>query len=58
VAAAVKQATGLVAELVVGNAGEFTVWLGDELVAEKRAGAFPAPEAVVAAIQAKTANAG
>ena len=51
-AAEVKRATGLDAELKVGGSGEFTIWLDDKLVAEKKMGVFPSPDAVVAAVKA------
>jgi hypothetical protein len=35
VAALIKAETGLDVELVVGGRGEFTVWVGDERVANK-----------------------
>lgn len=40
------------AELKIGGSGEFTVWLDDKLVAEKKMGMFPSPDAVVAAVKA------
>jgi hypothetical protein len=52
VAAEVKRATGLDAQLLVGGSGEFTVWLDDKLVAEKKLGLFPSPDAVVQAVKA------
>jgi hypothetical protein len=52
VAAEVKKATGLDAQLLVGGSGEFTVWLDDKLVAEKKMGMFPSADAVVAAVKA------
>jgi hypothetical protein len=52
VAAELKRELGLDATLVVGSSGEFTVWLDDKLVAEKHAGQFPAPNEVVAAVEA------
>jgi hypothetical protein len=52
VAAELKQQTGLDSELRVGGSGEFTVWLDDKLVAEKKFGRFPSPEDVVAAVKA------
>lgn len=55
-AAELKTTMGLDAELRVGNSGEFTVWLDDAMVAEKKAGRFPSPDEVVAAV--KTAMAG
>jgi hypothetical protein len=57
VAAEVKRVTGLDAELVVGGSGEFTVWLDDKLVAEKKWGKFPSPEDVVAAVKAAVPSA-
>jgi hypothetical protein len=51
VAAEVKRATGLDANLAVGGSGEFTVWLDDKLVAEKKLGMFPSAEAVVAELK-------
>lgn len=50
-AAELKKATGLDAELKVGNSGEFTVWLDDKLLAEKKRGMFPSPEDVIAAVK-------
>lgn len=40
------------ADLVVGNSGEFTVWVDRAKVAEKTAGKFPEPAFVVAAVRA------
>lgn len=51
-AAELKKAVGTDAELRVGGSGEFTVWLDDQLVAEKKSGRFPSPEDVVAAVKA------
>ena len=51
-AAELKQKTGLDAQLKVGSSGEFTVWLDDKLVAEKKYGLFPSPDDVVAAVKA------
>lgn len=50
-AAELKTTMGLDAELRVGNSGEFTVWLDDAMVAEKRSGRFPTPDEVVAAVR-------
>jgi hypothetical protein len=55
VAAELKKQTGLDAQLLVGGSGEFTVWLDDRLVAEKKLGRFPEPEEVVAAVKAALA---
>jgi hypothetical protein len=54
VAAQLKQDLGVVAEMVVGNSGEFTVWVDSAKVAEKTMGKFPEPGAVVAAVRAAT----
>jgi hypothetical protein len=51
VAAELKKELGLDSELVVGNSGEFTVWLDGKMVAEKKLGRFPEPAEVVAAIR-------
>jgi hypothetical protein len=52
VAAELKQSLGVDTELVVGNSGEFTVWVGDAKVAEKKWGRFPEPQDVVSAVRA------
>lgn len=51
-AAEIKRETGLDAELKVGGSGEFTIWVDDKKVAEKKMGVFPDPAAVVAAVKA------
>ena len=55
-AAELKQTIGVDAQLVVGGSGEFTVWVGDQKVAEKKWGRFPAPEDVVDAVRALSAS--
>lgn len=57
-AAELKRATGLDAELRVGGSGEFTVWLDDKLVAEKKMGRFPEPADVVSAVKAALPQSG
>jgi len=52
VAAELKRELGIDADMVVGNSGEFTVWVGDKQVAEKRWGRFPDPSDVIAAVKA------
>jgi predicted Rdx family selenoprotein len=54
VAAQLKQDLGVDTALVVGNSGEFTVWLDDAKVIEKQSGKFPEPGEVVAAVRART----
>jgi hypothetical protein len=56
VAAEIKRATGLDTELLRGGSGEFTVWLDDKLLAEKKMGVFPDPASVVAAVKAAIAT--
>jgi hypothetical protein len=51
VAAVIKQKTGLDTELVEGGRGEFTVWVGDTLVAQKDAHGFPSESEALAAVQ-------
>jgi len=52
VAAQLKKLLGVDAELMVGNSGEFTVWVDSAKVAEKSMGRFPEPDDVVAAVRA------
>lgn len=54
-AAQLKQDLGLEAELVVGNSGEFTVWVDDRKIAEKSMGRFPEAHAVVSAVKSISA---
>jgi hypothetical protein len=56
VAALLKQELNVVAELLVGGSGEFTVWVDDKMVAEKSWGRFPDPEDVVDAVREATAG--
>jgi hypothetical protein len=52
VAAVIKKATGIDAELVEGRRGEFSIWVGDTLVAEKdEALGFPSEEEITGAVQ-------
>jgi hypothetical protein len=53
VAAQLKQELGVETELVIGDAGEFTVWVGDAKVSEKHWGRFPEPTDVIAAVRAQ-----
>ena len=54
-AAELKQQLLVDAKLEVGSSGEFTVWVDDRKVAEKKWGRFPSPEDVVAAVRTATA---
>jgi hypothetical protein len=51
VAALIKDAFGADTELVEGARGEFTVWVGDERVAQKDALGFPSDDDAVAAVR-------
>jgi hypothetical protein len=51
VAALIESHTGLKAEVVEGGRGEFTVWVGDEKVAQKSAEGFPTEQEALAAVQ-------
>jgi predicted Rdx family selenoprotein len=53
VAAQLKQELGVDAALVPGDPGEFTVWVDDAKVSEKRSARFPEPNDVVAAVRAR-----
>jgi predicted Rdx family selenoprotein len=53
VAAQLKQDLGVSAAMVVGDPGEFTIWLDDTKIAEKRSGMFPDPGDVVAEVRAR-----
>ena len=43
---------GVETKLVAGDRGEFTVWVGDEVVAKKNWLGFPADEKVLEAVRA------
>ena len=50
-AALIKKAMGLDPELVEGDRGEFTVWVGEKVVARKDSGVFPEDNDVLTAVQ-------
>lgn len=50
-AAELKQALGVEAKLEIGNSGEFTVWVDDRKIAEKKWLRFPDPADVVSAVR-------
>jgi hypothetical protein len=52
VAAELKKSLGVTSNLVEGDRGEFTVWVGSAKVAEKENGEFPAERSVVEAVEA------
>ena len=50
-AAVIKAALGVEPELAEGGRGEFTVWVGDEMVAQKDSRGFPSEDDALAAVQ-------
>jgi hypothetical protein len=53
VAAELRRVLGVEATLEVGNSGEFTVWVDEAKVVEKRVLRFPDPSDVVKAVRAR-----
>jgi hypothetical protein len=53
VAALIKKETTLQPELVEGGRGEFTVWVGEEVAAQKSSLGFPSDEEILAAIRSR-----
>ncbi len=51
VAAIIKSKLGVEPALMEGNRGEFTVWVGEQQVAQKGWLRFPSDEKVLAAVQ-------
>ena len=51
VAAVIKSELGVESELMEGNRGEFTVWVGDQQVAQKGWIRFPSDEKVLTAVR-------
>ncbi len=56
-AAELKRTLGMDAKLEIGSSGEFTVWVDDKKVAEKKWGRFPDPADVIEAVKAASAPA-
>ena len=50
-AALIKDTTGIESTLVEGGWGEFTVWVGADVVAKKDSGGFPEDADVLTAVQ-------
>lgn len=50
-AALIEKDAGGSVELIEGKRGEFTVWVGEELVAEKSADGFPSDQDAAAAVR-------
>ena len=55
-AALIKDELGIDSELSEGERGEFTVWVGDEVVAKKDLQGFPSDEDVLAAVKRAVAH--
>jgi len=51
VAAEIKKAIGIEAEVIEGSRGEFTVWVDDRRVAEKTADGFPSDQDALMAVR-------
>ena len=50
-AALIKDQLGVDSELTEGGRGEFTVWVGDQVVAKKDTEGFPSDEEALAAVK-------
>ena len=50
-AAVIKNELGIEPELIEGDRGEFTVWVGERQVAQKGWIRFPSDEKILAAVQ-------
>ena len=50
-AAVIKAALGIEPELAEGGRGEFTVWVGDQVVAKKDSNGFPTEDDALAGVQ-------
>ena len=55
-AALIKDELGLDPELVEGGRGEFTVWVGDQVVAKKDSQGFPSEQDALAAVKQAVAH--
>ena len=55
-AALIKDEIGVETDLVEGGRGEFTVWVGDQMVAQKDAGGYPSEPEVIAAVRRALGN--
>jgi len=56
VAALIKDELGVDSELTEGGRGEFTVWVGDDVVAKKDSQGFPSDEEALAAVRQAIAH--
>ena len=55
-AAVLEEDIGAKAELIEGNRGEFTVWVGEERVAGKDATGYPSEQDVLTAVRKASAG--
>jgi hypothetical protein len=53
VAALIRDRLSVDSEVVPGARGEFTVWVGDTVVAQKDADGFPGDEQIVTAVDTR-----
>jgi hypothetical protein len=51
VAALIQERTGVVPDVIEGRRGEFTVWVGEELLAQKGAEGFPEDTEILAGLE-------
>jgi len=56
VAALIEKEIGVDTELVEGDRGEFTVWVGEKLVAQKGSHGFPSDKEILTAVRQATAH--
>ena len=55
-AALIAEATGATPEIVVGRRSEFSIWVGDTMVAEKSRKGFPSDEQIILAVRERLAK--
>lgn len=55
-AALIAEATGATPEIVVGRRSEFSIWVGDTMVAEKSRKGFPSDEQIIRAVRERLAK--
>ena len=53
VAALIRDKLGVDSEVVPGGRGEFTVWVGETVVAQKDANGFPDDQQIVTAVETR-----
>jgi len=58
VAAEIKKAVGIDADVVEGSRGEFTIWVDNQRVAEKTADGFPSDQDALMAVRRAVGKSG